>query len=222
MTKSSDSLEDTIRLRVSAEETVVNNTVKIVANISGMVTRDRTEPQLRESIRKMSNNFIPAADWQFAGLTRTADDSGLERIALIASARVPESENRALDKRRQEASMPDEGLTISRVTTDISFPSSLIEETERKLRLSIIAKALAEAEVLGKALDRTYRIQTLDYVGDDDSDVDTRNYQLSNRMSASGATKTAYGAGFRGDDDVIGNAQKLILTAIVTLAVKNQ
>lgn len=217
MTKSSDSLEDTIRLMLAAEETAVNNSIKLIAHVSGMVTPGRTETNFSETTRTMMTDFVPA-EWQFAGLTRTAHDSGFEQITLIASARVPESENRALDRRRKEASKPDEGLTISHVSVDLSFPSNLIEDTERKLRLSIVAKALDEAKVLGNALGRTYRVKTIDYVGDDDGISDSRNYQLSNRMSATGATKQAYGSGFSSVDDTIGNAQKLTLTAIVTLS----
>jgi hypothetical protein len=207
--------DDTIKLRLSAEETVINDTVKIVANISGMVTRDRTEPQLREAIRAMLNRFIKA-QWQFAGVSRTVHESGFEQISLIASARVPESENRALDKRRLEAST--EGLTISRVVPDISFPPSLIKSTEQKLRLAIIAEAIAEARTLGEALGRAYRIKRINYF----DGIDEANYSNSNRMSSmsAGATmKTSYGSGFSGGtDDAIGNAQKLTLAATITLA----
>lgn len=209
--------DDTIRLVLSAEETVVNETVKINAQISGMVTRERTEPKLREAIREMMERFI-SAQWQFAGLTRTAHNSGFEEISLVASARVPESENRALDKRRTEASRPDEGLTISKVTPDVSFPAALIEQTEQKLRLSIISKAKNEAAILGTAMDRVYRIKRINF--SDDKDVSSSN---SYRMSAQSVSKTSYGSGFGGsaDDDAIGNAQKLTLTATVILATSS-
>lgn len=207
--------EDTITLKLSAEKTVTNTTAKVLAELTGMITRDRTEAEVKKLIHTVARKLIPTDDWQFANINRTAHPSGYEQITLIASVRVPEAENRALDKRRQEASRPDEGLTITRVSVDLSFPTSLIETTERELRLNVIAKALDEAKVLGDALGRTYRIKTINFDDDDDG----RNYKISNRMSSDcGATKTPYGSGFR-DDDVLGNAQKLTLTAVVTLAV---
>lgn len=209
--------DDTIELTLSAEETVVNDTVKIVANISGMVTRDRTETNLREAIRQMMERFI-SAKWQFASLTRTAHDSGLEQISLIASARVPESENRALDKRRLEASNADEGLSISRVGSDTSFPASLIDATEQKLRLEIIRKARAEGDALSKAMERVYRIKIVRF------DMQDMAYNVSNsRMSPSQASaKTSYGSSFSSDvagsGDAIGNAQKLTMNASIVYA----
>jgi hypothetical protein len=169
----------------------------------------------------MMNRFITAS-WQFANITRTAHDSGYEQINLTASARVSESENRALDSRRKEVSQ--KGLSISKVTPDISFPASLVEETERKLRLAIIHKAQDECLAISSAMKRTYRIKKINYA------IELEESFSNNRISASSASmKTSYGSGFgptgaggaggpTGADDSLGNAQKFTMNATVTLA----
>lgn len=207
--------QDRIIFALTAEDTVVNDTVKIVAHIAvGGVTHDIDETHLRTSIRDMLGRFIKA-QWQFAQMNRAGDDSGLEKITLIASARVPEAENRALDQRRQDASLPNKGLRISKVTTDLTFPASLIEETEKRLRIEIIRKARAECNALSTAMERPYRIAKIEY---DPQQTDTG---YSNSRSQAMMSVSAYGSGFSpegGADDAIGNAQKRTMMATVTLA----
>lgn len=212
--------EDTILFNLAAEDTVVNDTVKIVTTVAGMVTRDSTEAKLRESIRAMLNQFIDAP-WQISNLTRSLHPSGREAISLNASARVSETENYALDRRSQTVSRPDDGLSISKVTTDLSFPAAVVEAAEQRLRVEIIRKAQAEGVIISAALGRDCRIRQINY------DVETGgSAQFANaRISASAASmKQSYGSGFSSDaggsgNDLLGNAQKLTMTATVTLAL---
>jgi hypothetical protein len=208
---------DSIKFTIASEETVVNDTVKIVANISGMVDTESTEKTLKDSIREMMERFISNVKWQFAGMTRTAHESGWEQINLVASARVPESENRNLDNRRKDVST--RGLSISRVTSDVSFPAILVEQTEQKLRLDIIRKAREQCTAISSAMDRMYWIKKIDYIGE----MEQPAYSNSRPSASSASMKTSYGSGFggsalEGQDDSLGNAQKFTMIATVTLA----
>ena len=212
-----DREEDTIEFRIISEKTVINDTVKIIANVTAMVNALSNEATLRASIREMMNAFIGDASWQFGGLSRIADESGYEKVTLVASARVPETENYALDKRRQEASRPDQGLAINRVTPDISSPSSLIEETERWLRADIVRKAREDCDLMSKAMARTCRIKSISY-----RSTEVPNYANVRASATLSAIKQSYGSTFSDadGDDTLANAQKLTMTADIILAVQ--
>src|ERR1041385_4825004 len=83
-------IQDTIEFVLIEEETVVNDTVKVTANLVGMVPQDSTEADLRNSIRSLLRNFIDI-EWQFSNIVRTGDPSGQERITLTATTRIPET-----------------------------------------------------------------------------------------------------------------------------------
>ena len=127
--------DDSIKFSLQAEQVVVNTTVKIIANVVAMVTPDLVEARLNDSIREVMQKFINA-DWQFSGMIRNPHAAGLEQINVTATARVPESENYALDQRRQRASR--EGLSIAQVSTDTSPTSAQIEDTQSELRHQLL------------------------------------------------------------------------------------
>lgn len=81
-------IQDTIEFTLSAEETVVNKTVRINATIVGMIATDTTEQSLREQIFKVMRKFIDT-DWQFSNMVRTGHVSSMEQLQLTATARVP-------------------------------------------------------------------------------------------------------------------------------------
>ena len=94
-------------------------------------------------------------------MTRTSHPSGMEQINLTATARVPESENYALDRRKDEASR--DGLRIHSVQADTEPTMEQKEATESRLRQKLLQKAQAELATInatmGKgAVDKTYRI----------------------------------------------------------------
>ena len=61
--------QDIIQFSLSAEETVTNDTFKVVANIVALVTHDMTEQKLRDSIRQLTQRFIQA-EWNFSNMVR--------------------------------------------------------------------------------------------------------------------------------------------------------
>lgn len=203
-------VQDSIDFALMAEETVVNNTVKLTATISGIITPDMIEAKLKDGIREMMKKFISNATWHFSGLTRTNHPSGMEEIMLTATSRVSESENSALDKRIRDVSK--EGMSITNISVDTSPPASMIEETESRLRVLILAKAMKELATINTAMgDTTYRLGNVVFQNTVDNFA-TSNMRKSPSMMASAST---YGGLY--EDEILGNAVKLIMRANIGL-----
>ena len=205
-------VQDTVQFGLSAEETVTNNTVKVIAHVVALKSTDLNEQMLKEAIREVVQQFI-VADWSFSNMTRNNHPSGVEQVNLTATARVPEAENHALDQRRVTASRP--GLTIHSHTIDISPTARQIDEAQSRLRLNILQKAQAECEAVSQTLGEQYRLGDVDF-GESDE------FSASNAPRRMAAAST-YGSGFDhapgGSADAIGNAVKLTMQAVVQLRI---
>lgn len=205
---------DTLEFSVKAETVLVNDTVKLLAQITALVAGDVTEEALRADIRETMQKFI-ATEWQFANLSRSADPTGFERVTLTASARVSEKENYNLDGRARAASR--KGLQIASVQADTSIPAAKIEEAERKLRADIMVKVQNERAALNKLLgdsEQPYRLHRIAFGALHDG---TSRHARAGMMLEAATTKSAYGSGFGGDDQTLGNASKLTMTAEIIL-----
>jgi hypothetical protein len=207
-------IQDTIEFVLIEEETVVNDTVKVTANLVGMIPQDSTEADLRNSIRTLLRNFIDI-EWQFSNLVRTGDPSGQERITLTATTRIPESENRALDRRREDASKQDAQLSIRIIsaTTDTSPTQAQIDQTQRNLRLTLLKRAKEEAKTINQALGETlYRLGAVTLGPKLDPNV------RGGQFAASNVATQAYGSGFD-EAGSLGNAVKIAMQANVQLRI---
>jgi hypothetical protein len=197
-------IQDTVSLEIVAEKTVVNDSVKLVAEIVALVETGKAEEILRAEIKSTMKGLVDA-DWQFTNMKRSIDDSGVERVRLQASVRVSERENYNLDKRAEQVSRPGLVIVKVEVEVDTSVPQHMLDEAESDLRVTLSAKALTERDKLSKALGNDYRIHALMFGS-------VANLSLSNAANS----KANYGSGF--SDDTLGNASKLTMTASVTLA----
>jgi hypothetical protein len=204
-------VQDNIDFMLVAEETVVNNTVKMVATISGTLTSDLTEERLTANIRQMMQNLIKDAKWNYAGIKRSTNSSGLEVIDLQASARVSETENHGLEQRIREVSKP--GMSITSIIPDTTPPASMIEQCESKLRTSLLEKAKEELKVINETMSDKFRIGTVSFqaIGQDNQ-WNLSGSALSNKT----ATAMSYGSHFDAEDS-LGNAVKLTMRASISL-----
>jgi hypothetical protein len=212
-------IQDTIDFVLSAEHTVVNTTVKMVATIASIITADMTEAKLKENIKEMMKKFVSDANWQFSGMTRNSHASGMEELTLIATARVSEAENYALDKRARDVSQ--EGMSITGISTDPSPPASMIEEAEGLLRQRLLTKATKELgdlnNVMAVLAPNGYRINSVVFQTAGNEYANSRGVTM-----AATVAKSSYGSGFGADmgggEDALGNAVKLTMRANVKLA----
>ena len=203
-------IQDSIQFDLTAEEVVVNTTVKVIASVVTLLATGTIEEHHKEAIREVMQKFI-RADWQFSNISRRAHASGVEEMTLTATARVPEAENYALDRRREAASR--DGLRIAQVTTDTQPTPEQVEDTQSTLRLRLLEKANQELVKINNALDEEYRLSEVTF--------DPLDENVANVRSARPAM---YGSGFAAAEAAaapgpLGNAVKLNMQARVTLRV---
>jgi hypothetical protein len=213
-------IQDTIEFSLIAEQTVVNTTVKITATIAGIITPNVAEDALRENIRSIMKKFIDTAVWQISGIIRSKDDSGMEKIRLSATTRVSETENYALEERAEAASV--KGMKISSVAVDTAPPTSMIEETESSLRITLLAKAVGECAHINGAvsddhskLGDDYRLGEVVFSRDANSTSNLSNSSHRN-VSQMAMVSASYGSGFD-EAGTLGNAVKLTMYAAIVL-----
>lgn len=211
-----ENLQDTIEFELTAEETVVNDTVKVIAQVDAIITTDESDDTLYSRIRSTLMQFIPSAKWQFSNISRSNDTAGVERLTLVASARIPETENRNLRERSREASR--KGLSISSYRVDEQIPASMVDAVSKKLRLKILELANAELEDVREAMgDDTWRIYSVNHLADS-----TKNHRHVMEAATRSLTYGIGGAAGAGDDEPLGNAQKFSIRSHVILARRAQ
>lgn len=210
-------LQDTIDLELTREHTVVNETVKVVAHIAALVTA-QDDAALRAELRDTMNRLIAGAEWQFSNMNRATDATGIERLTVTATARVSEKENSNLDGRAKQVSRP--GLTISGVSVDTSIPRAQLDKAAADLRVELLTAAKEEAIRLSAVFavlpgsDGAYRVHSVNFHSGGGFDISNNRGQMKAMIAA-----TSYGTGFGGsDDDALGNAQKITMSANVRLA----
>lgn len=193
---------------MSADDVVVNNTVKLTSAIVCGVKSDVTEAALTADIQKMMTKLIPSATWQFSGLARQNDQSGLERVTTQATTRVAEAENKALDKRIREVSI--EGMNIIGITADITPPAWMIEPIESKLRQTILTKALKEIDAINTTVGGGYRLGSVQF------HVQHASSANVNRVASAtfAAEASAMGGGAPAG---LGNTVRLTMVALIIL-----
>lgn len=210
-------LQDSITLQIRDEVTVTNDTVRLTVPIVALIDSDTAEEKIRSDIRAALAKFVPGAEWQFNSIYRAPDGTGHERMQLNAVARVSERENNRLEQRAKDASRT--GLQINPPQVDTTIPAAKLEEAEANLRISLVKKAVAEQKALSEAAGRTYRLHSLNFLNTGDVAI-RKSAHLNATVAAS------YGSGFApesapGAGDTLSNAQKIVLSAELVLAVNH-
>lgn len=210
-------VQDTVELNLTAEDTVVNKTIKLVASIVALVDAAQTEETLNTEIRAALKKLVDA-EWQFSNTNRSTDASGYERVEVTASVRVKESENYNLGKRAEAVSRP--GLTVNSVMVDSSIPQAVLLKAESDLRVVLSKKAIEECEKLSAALGQEYRVHSLRFSGVKHNLVSNSNVSPFNvAVYYSGNSEAAAApSGGSAPDSSLGSASKLSLVAAITLA----
>jgi len=211
---------DTIEFYLLKEHTIVNDTVRLVALVSGTIDPDLSEVVVKENVRALMKRLIPSANWQFSGMTRGTHASGREELSVTATTRVSEAENYALERRARTAS--EAGLTIASVYSDTTPPQSMVNEAESNLRKDLLrdtAKEIAALNEIARDMPgpgAPYRLHALTF----ETGGGPANIQAMSVSNRGGATMQAhamnYGSGM-GDDGTLGNATKVTMRARVRL-----
>lgn len=195
---------DTLRFRLSASRTMPRSEVRVTVQVHALVSSgDQDHDALVARVRGALARFIDTA-WTVSGVTRNADDTGFERVALTASAQVPVRDNYNLQERARRASV--EGLAISDPTVDVRLPGKVIAEATIDLQEYIVELAQQRIARFDKATGRAWRI------GDIQFGLDTEGYDVSPKL-ARRETALLEGA----SEDLLTTSERLTLVAQVTL-----
>lgn len=208
-------LQDYVDFHLNSEETIKNDTVKLIANISGIVDPDSSEIAVRNSVKEMMRALVPTASWQFSNLTRKTHSSGREEVSLVASARVSEAENYALDRRAREASATSPMMNVVSVWADTSPPVEMVNVAETTLRRKLFVLAMKEQASFNELTEvgEKYRLHSIRYEANSNENIAA---QMANSASIRNG-KMSYGSGMD-DDGMLANATKIMMRANVRLA----
>ena len=210
MIKGVEFIQDTIDFPLVAEKTVTNDTVKITVSVNALIT-GQAEDELRAEIHSRLKQLIDE-DWHLSNITREKDPSGFERLCIIASLRVNETENNNLETRVEAASR--QGLTIAIEDIDTNIPNKIIDEAQAELRKMILKKAIEECGVMSGISGLKYRVHSLKFGA-------FQNHSVNNNFSNVAYAQATIAAAPSGGGGVpsLGTSAKLALQANVTLAV---
>ena len=126
---------------IKDDATITNNTIKVIANVTGVVGDDNKEA-VDQRIAAVASALFPNAEWAFSNYA----EQGFTFYAQ-ATTRVDAMENERLDERAESASTKTTEITIAQI--DQSIPQRQMRSEESDLRVRMIGLAKAEAEKLG-------------------------------------------------------------------------
>jgi len=202
--------QDTLEFALVRDATVVNNTVRIAARVTARLEPGETPEALSARVREAMNRLVaPDGEgraWAFSNVRRGPDATGGEIATLTAAIRAPEAQNQNLVARA--AAVSERGLAVSDVEADPSTPRPLVERAVSDLRARLAADAIEEARKLSEAMRRTFRVHRIAFA---------QETQEGFRGTGGNAALAASSCG-GGDDEALGNAQRVTVRAMVTLA----
>lgn len=194
-----------INLRLSAEQWVTSKTALVTVGVNAGISDSRVE-KLQEEVLKKLNDISNQGEWHIVSLDRTQDQSGLEKIQMIAQARLPNSALSVLRDKAKKISKPGETYAVDNIQftpSEDEFRAANIE-----LRNNIYQQAKAEIDRLNKVLpDQKYYIHNIDFSGNVVAAPMVQNTIVSMRVAAQSIVTKELPVG-----------DKLILNANVTLA----
>jgi len=140
--------QDEIELTLNAQKIVVHDNVRVNVSISAQVDPTQGESEFRIEIQNTLKGFIDA-DWKIQSIQRSKGTGKYESVYVQATARVPERENYQLTDRANAVSRI--GFELVNPNVDYSLSFDEIQDINRVLRLTLIANALFECNLVNAA-----------------------------------------------------------------------
>lgn len=165
-------------------------------------TGDQDHDALMSRVRAALARFIDTT-WTVS-VTRRADDTGFERVELVASSMVLARENYNLDERARRASV--EGLVITQPGVDARLPGALIAEATMGLQEYLLELAQKRIERFDQATGRSWRIGDIQFGLDGEGDETSAKLTRRETALLDGAS-----------DELLTTSERLMLVAQVTL-----
>lgn len=186
-----------IKFEIADEKTINNQTVKITAQISGVIN-DRDRGALEQAAKDLAEKLVPDASWAFSNFQFLPDGF---TFRITATTRIDSSQNDQLEQKAKAVS--DSKLTITMHNPDVSIPLFQRREAESNLRIALIEKANAEATKLGG------KVSSIVFHESNAIPMTSNSYRAAATMEAVGA----------GAPKGLGHSEKIQMTASLVIKV---
>lgn len=138
---------NTVQLQMTSEAWVKTNTAKVIIAIDATLNQEQLaniHSQILANLRKISDK----TDWHIMQFERSKDQSNLERLQVVAEARISETELAQISKRVEAVNKPGVAYRVA----NIEFTPSLaeIEQVRAELRNNLYEQIKAELANLNK------------------------------------------------------------------------
>ncbi|MFZ4576155.1 MAG: hypothetical protein ACOYN0_17355 [Phycisphaerales bacterium] len=139
---------DSIQLKLTEQETVTTDTVRVNVKATLSVTpeqAERVKTTLEEALAK-----ILETRWEISKALRREDAAGMEQVMAIATVRVKEAAASGLVARLQQASRS--GFKLELLDIDYRSPREAIDAAKQRLRKLVYQRAVEEAAVVNQTV----------------------------------------------------------------------
>ncbi len=166
---------DEVSFSLTGKKWVKTTSAKVSVTIYATLT-NKGLVKMRQDI--MNNlNKIAKGDWHIIQFSRSQDNSGLEKLYVVATARVSQSLLSNVNVNAKRVTVPGVRYRVS----NIDFSPSLkeVEQVRKKVRALIYRKANREVEILNKVYpSQHYTIYSLTF----GAQPRPRRFQQTNRL----------------------------------------
>jgi len=153
---------DHVMMTLTAEEWVKTDTAKLTVEINAALDKE-TLAKMRTQIMENLNK-IAKADWHLTDFDRSQDSSGLEKLLVIAEARVPENVLTNVNAQAKSISKPGAVYKIERI--DFTPSHGDVEKVKTSVREDIYRQAQKEIETLNKLYpNQKYSLHSINFTG---------------------------------------------------------
>lgn len=142
-----DPLLNKVTLRLTAEQWVTTKTALATMSVSATVNENDVGTVQNRLLDKL-NQLVAKTDWHIISFNRSLDQSGLEKIQVIAQARLPEATLVGLRDKAKKISKPGETFTLDNI--EFTPTDEDLHAANAALRANIYQQAKSEIEQLNK------------------------------------------------------------------------
>jgi len=139
--------------QLHAKSWVKTHKADVVISVNAIM-RDQNLPNVQRQIMQKLNQLNAQQKWNVVTFTRSQDQSGLEKLHMVLSARLLESELNNFRDRVKSLSKAGEKFQLQ----DINFEPSIqdVEQTHNALREKIYKQVKAELQRLNKTFPKQH------------------------------------------------------------------
>ncbi len=197
---------NTVSYQVSMEQWVNTQaalvTVNVAANV-GQSTLDDLQKMINKNLEKLGDD----AKWTIVRFDRSQDQSGLEKINVVAQARINQNQLAAIRSKAKSMSKPGMKYTISQISYQPTIAD--VQAVKDQLRTKIYQQVQQEIQNLDKAYKQEFFVNQIIFMPQGPGPV-VPQLNMMARYKSAATTPSA--------QPNLGVSKKVVLTAQVILA----